>query len=639
MRTPMYRLVALAAAFLCPLASLRADQAAMHEFGVAARPQSYADHSLYCDHLIASGVKWVRIAPEWGSIETAKGQYNAAYLAKLDAIVDRLHAADVSVLWILCYTAPWASSRPDLVWPAITRHKPQNWADWEDYVAFITSRYADKITHWEVWNEPDHGGFWKDSVADYHELLRRAHLKIKAASPANTVLLGGLAMTAGSGSGDSFGLGTFLDQLLALDQPGTTGPSRAFDVFNYHAYGDYARHVRMHAGMRDVIEKHGLHARPVWITETGYSTQGDPAKEALKADMVDQIHLGNLLWPDVERAFWHCYHNPATGNANEDNFGLMTNNLTPIPAFYHYQALGGAETDFALQTAHPSLTPTLRTLHHHIPSGGDGSHVFADGDDRVVPATRYMYFRVADAWLFDGNGGLDEQVELDITFLDVGTGNFSVQYDSAANAYRGVTVPRTGTGQWKTVTLALDDVKFANRQNGQCDFRLYAGASLPLKVRGVAVRKRLNPAVAVLGAQPRGKLIEFADTQTGDGVAPAGNIGGAECRVITADNRYLYFRVGDAFARSGNPRLDVAITFWDAGLDRLVLQYNAPGSAHKGASIWKTDTHAWRTVVVELNDADFTNAQNYNADFRLSNGWDGTEEHIRKVEVTLHPAP
>lgn len=48
---------------------------------------------------------------------------------------------------------------------------------------------------------------------------------------------------------------------------------------------------------------------------------------------------------------------------------------------------------------------------------------------------------------------------------------------------------------------------------------------------------------------------------------------------------------------------------------------------------------AWRAVVVEPNGADFTSAQNDNADFRLPDGWDGTQEHIRKVEVTLHPAP
>ncbi len=602
----------------------------MSEFGIAAKPQSYSDPDAYCDHVIASGVKWIRLAPEWGSIETAKGVYNATYLAKLDNIVNRLTGEGVNILWILCYTAPWASSQPGLPWPDVTRHKPASWSDWGDYVTFIVSRYDGKISHWEVWNEPDHLGFWKSSVADYHALLETAHARIKAVNPFNVVLLGGLAMTTGTTT--SYGLGTFFDQLMDM------GAGAHFDLVNYHAYGNYARHLALYRGMMDVINKHAIQAKPIWITETGYSTEGDPSREPMKADMVDQIHLGNLRWENVERYFWHCYSNPVMSPPNplEENFGLTTATLTPLKAFHHYQALGAAETDFALQAAYPALTPTVRALYYFPASGGDGSHVTALGDDRLIPATRYMYFRVADAWLHDGNGGIDTALEVDVTFLDAGTGNFALQYDSAASAYQSVSVARTNTGQWRKVTLALNDVKFANRQNNAADFRLYAGGSTSLTVRKVAVRKRFNPASVVLKATPVFKLIDYVVAGSGEAHNPVATMGGVECRSITANNRYFYFRVSDALARAGDTSIDVAITFWDLGTDKLALHYAAVGNAYKAINITKTNTQAWRTVTLSLSDAHFVNAQNYSADFRISNGWDGTPEYVRRVDVTVN---
>lgn len=88
---------------------------------------------------------------------------------------------------------------------------------------------------------------------------------------------------------------------------------------------------------------------------------------------------------------------------------------------------------------------------------------------------RYVYFDIADPYYYDHSGPLT----LRIRYLDVGTGDILVQYDSSEpvgpldGAYReGVRIPRVNSGQWWTVTFTLTKARCANRQNGGADFRL-----------------------------------------------------------------------------------------------------------------------------------------------------------------------
>ncbi|MFH1500101.1 MAG: hypothetical protein ABII82_20025, partial [Verrucomicrobiota bacterium] len=147
--------------FFCPLHAIQGSDADF--YGINEHPHIYAsDHEALCDQIIASGTKWVRISPVWGDIETSKNVYNTAYIARIDAIVDRLTSHDVNVVWVLCYTASWASSAPTDA-PYRSRYKPANWEDWDSFVTWATGHFGDRITNWEVWNEPDHHGFWKDT--------------------------------------------------------------------------------------------------------------------------------------------------------------------------------------------------------------------------------------------------------------------------------------------------------------------------------------------------------------------------------------------------------------------------------------------------------------------------------------------
>lgn len=66
---------------------------------------------------------------------------------------------------------------------------------------------------------------------------------------------------------------------------------------------------------------------------------------------------------------------------------------------------------------------------------------------------------------------------LNMTFLPEKAGRFFVQYENEvlgqtySNA-ADVTVAEEEVGSWKTVTIALEDAAFNNRQNGSADFRV-----------------------------------------------------------------------------------------------------------------------------------------------------------------------
>jgi hypothetical protein len=106
---------------------------------------------------------------------------------------------------------------------------------------------------------------------------------------------------------------------------------------------------------------------------------------------------------------------------------------------------------------------------------------------------RYIYVKVDDNELYDGS---DQTATLTIQYADMagwGGRNFWVQYDSASGAYRDIgNVPLAGDGDIKQTSFALTDLRFANRENGQADFRIVAPPSTRLHINMVTVIKSMT---------------------------------------------------------------------------------------------------------------------------------------------------
>lgn len=596
--------VAFAVALQIP-SSARADAVARDGYGVNCGPWRTTGHVAETDQIIASGVKWVRMIPNWSSIETSQGVYNTSYLAALDQSINRFVSRDVNVVLSIGMTPQWASTLPTAPWPDFAKVRPSNWAYWENFISFLANRYNNKVFHWEIWNEPDYNAFWTGSVAEYAELLKRASPIIKGVNSNNKVLLGGLAMQS-TPTTESYGLGTFFDQVMAV-----SGVSAAFDIVNYHAYGKMNRHILMHKGMQDVIAKYSIQSKPLWITETGYSQSSSSSDlETLKADYVDQAWFLYETWGEVDRVFYHHYRNITSSSFSEANFAFTTTSLAPLKALYHYGAIGGALADPQLQAVYP--TQTASTLPFFYNSYGSLTK-----PGHLVPAGLYAYYRVDDSWAYDVN----QTYYAEVTYLDQGTGNFAVQFDAAGGAYTSVNVarPGTNTGNWVTSTATLSNAKFANSQNNFADVRLSSGGA-ELFVRSLVIRRASDNATMTVSP------LALA---SGDGSSVM-----AQSRI--GANGYMYFKIHDTWMannqNSGDTTAYIDIIYKDVGSGNFAVHYDATTNAHASVLVGRTNTGTWKTASLALPNAKFANSEDNGCDLRIHAG--GSELAVKSVVLS-----
>lgn len=138
-----------------------------------------------------------------------------------------------------------------------------------------------------------------------------------------------------------------------------------------------------------------------------------------------------------------------------------------------------------------------------LPPGGDGcwEQVEVDGSPAIVStrckglAAQYLYFDVDDSYMYDE---MDRAAELTVVFReDGGCESFRIEYDNGdltagpvGGAFRPGPSFRVGnTNNWRTITVQLPDVRFANRAN-RADFRLAVqGDPGRLTIREVLVRR------------------------------------------------------------------------------------------------------------------------------------------------------
>jgi hypothetical protein len=105
-------------------------------------------------------------------------------------------------------------------------------------------------------------------------------------------------------------------------------------------------------------------------------------------------------------------------------------------------------------------------------------------------------------------------------------------------------------------------------------------------------------------------------------------------------DRYLYFRVDDAFAKNGSHKVvDIRVDFWDSKQSGwssdLCVQYHATNNTYKQAGcVTVNNTKCMRTVTFPISDAYFGNGENGASDLRIVAGTGDTRRFINIVRVT-----
>ncbi len=223
----------------------------------------------------ACGIRWERLWNEhellWYQVEPQRGKWD---FRSADRAIDGAVNRGIRLLATLGYGPAWAVEEPTITpenekmfSTSVGTYKPKDLAAWDNYVQTVATRYRDKIDHWEIWNEVDwmppiRAASFTGTPADYLELLKRAHGKLKAVDPSNTVVVSGF----GTGASPTAHIYADLCKMGATDY---------CDVWNMHAYM-----IRSKAAEYRDVPRRYKPGMPVWQTEFMWHVLSDPVRRA-----------------------------------------------------------------------------------------------------------------------------------------------------------------------------------------------------------------------------------------------------------------------------------------------------------------------------------------------------------------------
>ncbi len=278
------------------------------------------------DAVSKTGASWLRILIDWSRIEPVKGQYDWGYV---DGLVNAARAHNLNVLGLIAYTGQWARP-PGSSFTAF----PVNPADYGDFSAAVVRRYADRVSHWELWNEPNlplFSGNTASNGARYTELLKAAYPAIKLVQPNSTVVSAGLSRLLGDDSPPAF-----MDQMYAA------GAKGFFDAAAAHPYvfpgglaGDTDNGWSDVGRIHDLMVANGDGGKKIWMTELGAPTS-DPSAEGVsqseQAKQITDVLAAATATGYTGPAFIYSIRDTDTSNQGdqEANYGsLLTTDWQP----------------------------------------------------------------------------------------------------------------------------------------------------------------------------------------------------------------------------------------------------------------------------------------------------------------------
>jgi MYXO-CTERM domain-containing protein len=261
------------------------------------------------DAALAAGVGWVRVDFNWLDAEPSQaGVYNWAVF---DAQVDAAVAKNLKVLAVLAYTPAWASEG-DTKAGGSTNDVPKV-GTYASFVTAAVNRYKAKISHYELWNEPNLEQFFEGTPQQYLDrILVPGADALHAACPACLVMGPGLA-TVGTE------YATWMDAVLG-------GAASKIDIVSghiYHAFPDgsgtgagltsdsFFNKLESHRviklgtatvyegplSFKESMNKHGV-TKPFWLTETGReATLGNASEEGAQTKYYRRVLEEMLIRP------------------------------------------------------------------------------------------------------------------------------------------------------------------------------------------------------------------------------------------------------------------------------------------------------------------------------------------------------
>src|SRR5712691_488273 len=301
-----------------------------------------------------AGVTLIRQQVPWEQIEPVdKGQtidpnFGVSTWAKFDDIVDRANALGLSLILRLDTSPRWAlpADAADGLGP------PLRDEDYWDFVAQVARRYRGRVAAYQIWNEPNLNSEWgrrPPDAAAYLRLLRGASAHIHSIDPSAHVVLAAMAPTL-TENADA------LNELVYMQQLYGAGARGAFDVLAVQAYGlrggpDDPRIDRSDVTfsrpllVRQLMERNGDGATPVWATEMGWNVNPPSFAEQRFGRVTPSLQArytaraferSGEQWPWMQVMYVWYWKRPDNTNRDQDWFWFRVADpdFTLQPVYY-----------------------------------------------------------------------------------------------------------------------------------------------------------------------------------------------------------------------------------------------------------------------------------------------------------------
>ena len=346
--------------------------------------------------LADAGITWIRQEFPWEDIEiSGKGDYwdhkwDHSAWDKYDLIVETAEKYGIQIIARLDNPPVWSRSTEDT--PEWSKGPPDDYADYGDFVYAVVSRYASRISYYQLWNEPNIYPEWGDQAVDpaaYTELLKVGYRRAKEADPDCVILAAGLAQTTETG-------GSNMSDLMFLQSMYDAGALGYFDIMGAQVYGLWTGPTDQRVSeenanfqrvtlLREIMVENGDSSTPIWATEIGWNAipenfeaapiYGRVTEEKQAEYTVTAYTLAQEQWPWMGVMNYWFFRRPS--DAEQDQ------------AWYYFRMVEPDFTTLPVYTAIAELTQLTPTLAEGFHNENDWGLDYSDGwkvaeDDEAI---------------------------------------------------------------------------------------------------------------------------------------------------------------------------------------------------------------------------------------------------------------
>jgi len=310
-----------------------------------------------------AGVRTLRFHVDWRNFQSEPGRCQAAAdvgvcdWRGLDSAVGLMASAGVRAF-------PFILNVPRFVDEDSNTPPIRSRADrraWTGFVTALVARYGQggeywrhffevqfpgfaplPVTHWEVWNEPSDGSYWRPrpDAEEYARLLELTGRAIHRANQRANVVSAGMFGTPDPANGGIKAF-RFYPKLF-----GRRGISRHFDSVGVHPYGPTLQRVKIQMEwLLDAMREAGLRRREIWVTELAWSSAEPPGTlavgpegQAANLDAAFELLRRRREEWNVAGLHWYAWQDLEGPGLCEfcPQAGLVTLDRQPKPSYYAF---------------------------------------------------------------------------------------------------------------------------------------------------------------------------------------------------------------------------------------------------------------------------------------------------------------